>query len=400
MRGARCRVGGRRLSGWFAAVLVTVVLMACGGSGGGDMAGVGTGGTGTVSSVVSMGPISGFGSVIVAGVRYDDSHAVVTDEEGNVRGRDALKLGMVTTIRGSADFVAGSGVAESIRYGSELVGPVESVDLAGSRFTVLGASVSVKASTVFDERLAGLAALRPGDVVEVYGGYNAAAGAYTATRIEPRIQPGAYKLRGAVSGLDGGLRRFTLAGVLINYAAVPASELSAVAEVALVQVSASRLPVGGVWHVDGVLPAQRAVLTSGESKLEGSISSLSAPTAFTVDGVHVDASAARIDGPLVVGLRVEVEGFVRNGVLVAREVESSDEDASDDEAFDLSGLMQDFDPLTQRFRLRGQWIDASGAVIFEDGTRAELANGRHVEVKGRFDSASGTILAARIEFEN
>ena len=47
-----------------------------------------------------------------------------------------------------------------------------------------------------------------------------------------------------------------------------------------------------------------------------------------------------------------------------------------------------------------EWIDASGAVIFEDGTRAELANGRHVEVKGRFDSASGTILAARIEFEN
>ncbi|MBK6654904.1 DUF5666 domain-containing protein [Zoogloea sp.] len=400
MMGARCRVGRSGLSGWLAAILVTVVLMACGGSGSGDMAGVGTGGTGTVSSVVSMGPISGFGSVIVAGVRYEDSHAVVTDEEGNVRGRDALKLGMVTTIRGSADFVAGSGVAESIRYGSELVGPVESVDLAGGRFTVLGASVSVKASTVFDERLAGLAALRPGDVVEVYGGYNAAAGAYTATRIEPRSQPGAFKLRGSVSGLDGVQRRFTLAGVLINYAAVPASELSALAEGALVQVSGSRLPSGGVWRVEGVLPAQRAMLTSGESKLEGSISSLSTQTAFVVDGVHVDASAARIDGPLAVGLRVEVEGFVRNGVLVAREVESSDEDASDDEAFDLSGVMQDFDPLTQRFRLRGQWIDAGGAVIFEGGTRAELANGRHVEVKGRFDSGSGAIVAARIEFEH
>lgn len=166
--------GGGRLFGWLAAVFVMSVLMACGGSGG-DVAGVGTGGTGTVSSVVSMGPISGFGSVIVAGVRYDDSNAVVSDEEGNVRSRAELKLGMVTTIHGRADFAAGSGVAESIRYGSELVGPVEHVDLAGNRFTVLGAQVSVKASTVFDERLAGLAALRPGDVVEVYGGYNAAA---------------------------------------------------------------------------------------------------------------------------------------------------------------------------------------------------------------------------------
>ena len=391
--------GGGRLFGWLAAVFVMSVLMACGGSGGG-VAGVGTGGTGTVSSVVSMGPISGFGSVIVAGVRYDDSNAVVTDEEGNVRSRAELKLGMVTTIHGRADFAAGSGVAESIRYGSELVGPVEHVDLAGNRFTVLGAQVSVKASTVFDERLAGLAALRPGDVVEVYGGYNAAAGAYTATRIEPRTQPGLFRLRGPVSGLDSGQRHFSLAGVRVDYTAVPLSERAVLAEGALVQVSASRLPSGGVWRVEGIQPAQRAVLTGGESKLEGSISSLSSQTAFVVDGVQVDASAARIGGPLAVGLRVEVEGQVRNGVLLAREVESHDEDAADDEAFDLSGLMQDFDPLAQRFRLRGQWIDISGPVIFERGARADLGNGRHVEVKGHFDSARGVIVAVRLEFEN
>ena len=105
-------------------------------------------------------------------------------------------------------------------------------------------------------------------------------------------------------------------------------------------------------------------------------------------------------GVLAVGRRVEVEGYARDGVLVAREVETHDEDASDDEAFDLSGVMDEFDPTSQRFRLRGLWINASGPVIFEQGSRSDLANGRHVEVKGRFDSSSGTIIAARIEFEH
>lgn len=166
----------RPLSGWSAGIVLALLLAACGGGGGaGDQAGVGTGGTGTISSTVTVGPISGFGSVIIAGVRYDDTTATVTDEDGNARSRTDLKLGMLTAITGSADFVAGTGVATGIRYGSEIVGPVTAVDVGAGTFRVLGVSVSVKPATVFDDRLAGLSALRLGDRVEVYGLYNAVA---------------------------------------------------------------------------------------------------------------------------------------------------------------------------------------------------------------------------------
>ena len=47
------------------------LLTGCGGGGGVD-----SGGTGVTPSV-SAGPITGFGSVIVAGVRFDDSTATV-----------------------------------------------------------------------------------------------------------------------------------------------------------------------------------------------------------------------------------------------------------------------------------------------------------------------------------
>jgi hypothetical protein len=86
---------------------------------------------------------------------------------------------------------------------------------------VLGATVSVKATTVFADGLGGLAALRPGDLVEVYGFYNAASGSYTATRIERKTSATRYTLRGPVELLDSANQRFTLAGVTIDYASVP-----------------------------------------------------------------------------------------------------------------------------------------------------------------------------------
>jgi len=391
------RAGG----GLIVAALAALGVAACGGGGGGhDVAGVGSGGTGTVSSPVTVGSISGFGSVIIAGVRYDDSAATVGDEDGNPRSRADLRLGMVATIRGSADFAAGTGSAAEIRYGSEILGPVDAVDVAGGRLTVLGATVAVKPATVFDERLAGLAALRVGDRVEVYGFYNAAAGSYTATRIELAPLATRFKLRAPVSALDTATRRFTLAGVRIDYGAVPVQALPALAEGIVVRASAGIPPVGGLWGVDALGAAPRTMPADGEFRIEGDIAAMSSPRVFVVDGMTVDAGGASIAGTLAVGRRVEVEGRVQAGILVAREVESSDEDAADDEAFELSGLIESFEPLSRRFSLRGQLIDAGGPVSYENGSAANLANGRRIELKGYFDAASGTVVATQIHFED
>ncbi len=69
--------------------LCLALLAACGGGGGVD-----TGGTGGAVPAVASGPITGFGSVIVGGVRFDDSSAEVEDLDGTRRSRDELRLGM------------------------------------------------------------------------------------------------------------------------------------------------------------------------------------------------------------------------------------------------------------------------------------------------------------------
>jgi hypothetical protein len=71
-------------------------LSGCGGgSGGADTAGLpGTGGTG-----IYQGSITGFGSVIVNGVTYDNANATMRLNDALV-AQDALRLGMVATVRG------------------------------------------------------------------------------------------------------------------------------------------------------------------------------------------------------------------------------------------------------------------------------------------------------------
>src|SRR3954466_14390467 len=91
----------RKLPGWratLAAALTSltavVVLVACGGGGGAGDTGAPTTGTPSGATSYTLGTISGFGSVVVGGVRFDDSNATVEDEDGNAFRSSDLKLGM------------------------------------------------------------------------------------------------------------------------------------------------------------------------------------------------------------------------------------------------------------------------------------------------------------------
>ena len=159
------------------------------GCGGGGSAGPSSGGTGVAPTSFTAGHISGFGSIIVNGVRYDDSAALVTDDDGNRSSREALKLGMRVEIHGGGISDDGKGpraAASEIRHGAELRGPVSAMDAMARTLVVLGQTVRVLDTTVIDERLVGgFAGIAVGAVLEVHGTLDAATGVYTATRLEP-----------------------------------------------------------------------------------------------------------------------------------------------------------------------------------------------------------------------
>ena len=377
-------------------------LVACGG--GGDDAGSPGTGTGATASY-AQGPITGFGSIFVGGVRYDDSSATVADDDGNSRSRSELKLGMMVQVDGGGvDRTAASALALRIRLGNEIVGPVGTIDTAASTVQVLGQTVLVTSSTVFDDSLTGgLSALRAGAVVEVYGILDPANGRVVATRIEAEDAASVYKLRGQIANLDTTAKTFTINGQVISYLGLPAAQVpAALTQGQLVRVLLQTTQVNGAWVATGLRGGLRVPDGRSEAHIEGVITAFTSSTAFEINGQKVDASnAAFPDGSagVVLGARVEVEGAVTNGVLVATKVEIEDRRTSPLGRLELRGELGNLNTTDKTFALRGVTVWYGGTVEFKDGTAASLANGRRVEVKGVLSADRTRLEARRIEFK-
>jgi hypothetical protein len=375
--------------------LLLATLALIGGCGGVDSGGTGTG----ASSTYASGPITGYGSIIVNGVRYDDSSASIEDDDGRQRSRDELKLGMRTEVLASTITVAGgvaSATASSIRVHSEIVGPLESVDAANALLVVFGQRVAIVATTWFDSNLAGgIQALLPGDLLEVYGVLDVAAGRYVASRIERRAGATAYKLRGAVGALSLAARTITLGSSTIDWSGVPPADPAIdLAPGRLVRVTLAPAPVAGVWRATALTVGQPMQEDREFAEIEGRITAFTSPTAFVVNGLPVDASAASFQGAAAVALGVEVEvrGSLRGGVLVADRVELED-DSDGPEPFELHGSIDSVNVLAMRFVVRGVTVMWSTATRFDSSSATDIQVGRRVEIKGRL-SADGLLIEA------
>ena len=379
--------------------VLLAALALLGGCGGVDSGGTGTG----ASSTYASGPITGFGSIIVNGVRYDDSDASIEDDDGRVRSRDELGLGMRTEVIASAITTAAgvaSATAASIRVQSAIVGPLEAIDTTQAMLTVLGQTVAVVTTTWFDNSITGgIASMKPGDILEVHAALDVAAGRYVASRIERRDSVNAYKLRGAVGSLSLDASTITLGGLTIDWSAVaPADPRTTLAPGRLVRVTLAMTPVAGVWRATALVSAQPMQEDCEFAEVEGRITALASPTRFELDGLPVDASGTTVPAGLALGVQVEVKGSLRDGVLVASRVELEAE-GGDAEGFELHGGVESVDPVTMRFVVRGVTVMWDANTEFEGGGAADIRVGREVEVKGRLSTDGSQIEATSIHIE-
>lgn len=385
--------------GFTLAAMSSAVLAACGGGGGGGIAGISTGGTGSFSS----GTVRGFGSIIVNGVRYDDSRASVFGDDGVAVGSSAVRLGMVVEVNGGSITTDAAGVASaianSVAIRSEIKGPVSAV--SGNTLTILGQQISVTASTVFDDNVGGLATVRVNDVLEVYGLF-VSAGNYNATRVERVAGVNAsFKLRGVVSNLNATNRTFNIGTVAVGYTAITPSFTLQNGQ--FVRATLSLVPgVNGVYQATSITNSATlaAAAASGlEAEVEGYVTSFTSASSFSVNGVPVDArNATRTPTTgLVLGAEVEVSGTVQNGVLVAREVKL--ESASENERFEVKGTMTLLNTQARTFVVRGVTVNYASAT-FTRGTAATLANGQTVEAKGVLGTDRVTLVASEVKIDN
>ena len=372
------------------AAVLAGLLAGCGG-------GVGSEGTGSYAS----GTITGYGSIIVNGVHYDESAAQVQDDDGQALARSALALGMVVQISAGPISTDADGsaraAASSVRTQRALVGPVSAIQAGAARLTVLGQTVQIDADTVFDERLSGgLAALAPGQWLEVYGFYDSTRARFAATRVAPSAASAGSRVSGPVMALDAQAKTFTLGSQTYSFASLgqaPAAD-------ALVTLKLQAAPDGnGRWVVNGQQAGQAVPQERDGAGLDGLVTAVLSASRFVVDGVTVDSSAARVSGVVQVGAKVEVSGTLRGGVLQAREVEAT---AGKVKTFELNGSLASLDTANRRFVLRGTTVSyAAASVVFANGSAARLPGyAGKLKVRGVLSADRTLLEATRIQFED
>jgi len=318
----------RALKGSFSLALCALALAACGGSGT-QTAGIDRGGVTTPVSVV--GPITGFGSIVVNGVHYNvDKASVVVD--GNPATPSDLELGQIVNVVGERDASGSTGTANQVLFRTNVRGPIAAVNSASSEITVLGQTVVAGSSTIFE--LSGVPSsfdsLRDGDLVAV-SGFVSAHGTIEATRIESAIASSGLLAFGVVSNLDKALLRFNLGALVVDYSQAALIEGFATGGPSngdRVLVRATSAAPSGALLAREVRRAEDEQAEAGnEAEVEGLITRFVSATDFDVGGRPVTTTAATTyqgggSSALALNVKVEVEGSVNGGgVIVARQVE-------------------------------------------------------------------------------
>ncbi|MDO8348886.1 MAG: DUF5666 domain-containing protein, partial [Planctomycetota bacterium] len=302
------------------AIVALAVLTACGGGNDDDLAPV-------QATQSAIGVISGFGSVIVNGVRFDDAAAAIT-MNGAAATRDRLRVGMVVQVRGRIHG-DGTGVAESIRYDSCVQGPITAMNRVQNTVTVLGQTVEVDDGTVFDGvTLRDMNAFAIGDQVEISCYPDLARSRLRATRMERQgtFQNGASEIEvnGTVSNLNLAAGTCMVDGQTVNFGAIAAADRPAGLANGMAVEARGRQFANGVLTADMLRDRDRDRISrpDGEGlELEGYVADFVSIANFKIDGQAVNAANAVIRNgtaaDLANGAKVEAEGTMSNGVLVA-----------------------------------------------------------------------------------
>ena len=389
-------------------ILSASLVLACsgGGNGGGDnegevVAGIDRGG------IVAVGPITGFGSVIVNGVRYSTVGATIT-VDGQPALEADLRVGQVVRIEGRVNEDGVTGTANSITFDDEVEGPVQSLDLAANRLVVLGQTVQVSADTSFDDDILprGLEGLALGDRVEV-SGLVRSDGVIAATRIERKEASAELEVKGVTHDVDRSASRFYINDLQVNYSAARLEGFTAGA------------PADGYWvEVHGMLDASGILLASqveretrelsaddgDEADIEGLITRFASASDFDVAGQRVTTTnTTRYTGgtsaDLALDVTVEVEGhFDASGRVVAEAVEFRR--GSDVE---ITARVESVDPAAGRLVMLGITVVVDERTRFEDHGEsdmrrfglADLRVGDYLEIRGRQEA--GTVVAFILE---
>ncbi|MGB5621421.1 MAG: DUF5666 domain-containing protein [Gammaproteobacteria bacterium] len=401
------------------ALLTSLILAGCGGGGGSNppvvnppppdpppIDGIDRGG-------IAVGPIDGFGSVIVNGVRFDTSDASFL-VNGAVGSQSDLSVGQVVVVVGTFDDDGLNGVADRVEFDDAVKGPIEagSIDTAAGLFRVLGQTIRVTNSTLFDDGIqpSSILGLADDDLVEV-SGLPDADGRIVATRIEDETPGSDFEITGLVSALDIGTLTFRINNLTVDYSAAqldnfPGGQIS---DGDLVEVDGNSFGGNGELvatrvEYKGDIVGDDDLEVGDEIEIEGIITAFNSSSDFSISGLRVltDGDTVYEGGTaadLGLNVRIEAEGdFAGNGTLLADKIEFEQDDD-----LRISGIVESVDTGAGTLQVMGIEIRTEPGTSYEDDRDDQQSFGLgdlqpnvdYVEIRGFSDN--GNFVAGQLE---
>jgi len=389
------------------ALLFVFLLISCGSGGSGMMAGGGIGGTGIISS----GTITAFGSIVVNGTEFDTSNAtiIVNGKEIGVGDEIALQnldIGKVVTIEGTGDLDAVSAMADRVIYNDNVRGPVESIhdiDATTKEIVVLGQIVIINVVTKL--KGAEFDALAPNDLVEVSGLVDDT-GAIRATFLEKtgEFVPGSdlvVGVTGFILNLDTELKTFEVNNLSVNYSLIDPNDLpQGFADGLLVEVEGTLDAAGGEMLATSIeLGDEIGEGDADQIEVLGFVTDIVSEFEFVVGNqiVQFDTNTLFVDGSsadIVRGAKLEAEGRLVDGTLIADEIEFWGPDQIEVEGF-VTVITSE-----SEFTVGNQVVQTDDDTVFEGGTPDDVVPGVLLEIKGVPVDVEHSVLAAdKVSFE-
>lgn len=318
------------------------LLSACGGGGGSS--------TTPTTATLKSGTISGLGSIIVNGVRYETVGSQVLDaDDGNTAITTPLRMGMTVSVeQSSTDPVTSRPIAGKILVQSGINGVAS---YTGSTLAVAGMPITTNASTILLDTTGAVTSLTAlnNQNVEVYG-LPQADGSFLATLVEAKTSALNVQVVGTVQSIDTTAKTLVLgttaAPITVNYASItPPSGLAAgaviVAKTAATTTAntytASSLQIRSATVSTYVSYANSYSGTTGvdteRNELYGAVSGKATTSngcTFNIQGIQVQViNALSLCTSITDGTYVEAKGTLSNGALSATNIQFEGSQSND-----------------------------------------------------------------------
>lgn len=371
-------------------MLALSALSGCGGGSSGTAGLPGTGGTGSLAllpgtggtGIYVQGSISGFGSVILNGIKFDDVQASangLVKLDGVTSTSADLRLGMVAGVQGTRSTVATVGTANSIEVWSIAQGlALALVPGVTGAFQVAGMTVQTDSATVLEGISSVASLLSSAQRVVVWGLQAGADGRHwAATRV-------ALLPSGATLTVNTGVVSVSSTHRYLNGLLLTGTLASSLNAGDLARVQGTLSSTGSSLAVTSLqlLGLGAGFSSSAEVEIEGVVTSMPSSSGFMLGSIQVDISSTTTYSPvgaqITQNARVEVYGRWQGGVLKATKVELESEMSLND--VEIEATIQEFTSVAN-FVVRGQRCDASGLTLSAP-TLAGLQVGAKVHLKG------------------